>query len=84
MAYILDGVLILILVVTIALGYHRGFIRSIVQLVGLVAAIVVASSLSASLAPMIYVCQRTVATNHCGSGGEQRQCGHVRTTGRCA
>lgn len=54
MAYILDGVLILILVVTIALGYHRGFIRSIVQLVGLVAAIVVASSLSASLAPMIY------------------------------
>ncbi len=54
MAYILDGVLILIFVVTIALGYHRGFIRSIVQLVGLVAAIVVASSLSASLAPMIY------------------------------
>lgn len=54
MAYILDGILILLLVVAIATGYHRGFIRSIVQLVGLIAAVVVAFSLSASLSEWIF------------------------------
>ncbi|MBQ6830401.1 MAG: CvpA family protein [Clostridia bacterium] len=54
MAYILDGILLLIVVVTVALGYHRGFIRSVVQLVGLIAAVVIASSLSASVSTMVY------------------------------
>lgn len=54
MAYILDGVIILILIVTVALGYHRGFLRSVVQLVGLVAAFVLAFSLSSVLAEWAY------------------------------
>lgn len=54
MAYILDGVLLLIVIVTVALGYHRGFIRSVVQLVGLIAAVVIASSLSGSLSTLVY------------------------------
>ncbi len=54
MAYILDGILVLLLIVAVAAGYHRGFIRSIVQLVGLVAAVVVAFSLSASLSQWIF------------------------------
>lgn len=54
MAYILDGILLLIVIVTVALGYHRGFIRSVVQLVGLIAAVVIASSLSASLSTLVY------------------------------
>ncbi len=54
MAYILDGVLLLIVIVTVALGYRRGFIRSVVQLVGLIAAVVIASSLSGSLSTLVY------------------------------
>lgn len=54
MAYILDGVLILILAVTVILGYRRGFVRSLVQLVGLVAAFVLAFSLSATISTVVY------------------------------
>ena len=54
MTYILDGAIILILVVAIALGYRRGFVRSVVQLAGLIAAFVLAFSLSATLAGLAF------------------------------
>ena len=54
MAYILDGVIILILVLAIAFGYRRGFIRSIVQLIGLVAAFFLAFSFSETLSTYVY------------------------------
>ncbi|MBR2337975.1 MAG: CvpA family protein [Clostridia bacterium] len=54
MAYILDGAIILILIVSVALGYRRGFIRSVVQLVGLIAAFVLAFSFSATLAGVVF------------------------------
>lgn len=53
-AYILDGILILIVAVCVFVGYRRGFIRSIVQLVGMLAAIVVAFSLSGMIAEWAY------------------------------
>ncbi len=53
-AYILDGILILIVALSVFIGYRRGFIRSIVQLVGMLAAIVVAFSLSGMIAEWIY------------------------------
>lgn len=54
MAYILDGIIVVILIVMVALGHHRGFLRSVVQLVGLIAAFVVAFSLSAGLSAWIF------------------------------
>ena len=54
MAYVLDGVVILIMVLAIAFGYRRGFIRSIVQLVGLVAAFLLAFSFSETVSPYVY------------------------------
>ncbi len=53
-AYILDGILILIVALSIFIGYKRGFIRSIVQLVGMLAAVVVAFSLSGMIAGWVY------------------------------
>lgn len=53
-AYILDGILILIVAICVFIGYRRGFIRSIVQLVGMLAAIVVAFSLSGMIAEWVY------------------------------
>lgn len=50
MAYIFDLVLILILVITIWLGCRRGFIRTMIQLVGCLAAFVIALTLSGTVA----------------------------------
>ncbi len=53
-AYILDGILILIVALCIFIGYKRGFIRSILQLVGMLAAVVVAFTLSGMIAEWVY------------------------------
>lgn len=45
MAYILDGAAILVVLLAVFIGYHRGFVRSLIQLVGLIAAAVVAAAL---------------------------------------
>lgn len=54
MAYILDGAVILIFLVAIWLGYRRGFVKSLIQLVGCVAAALIASTCSAPLASGIF------------------------------
>ncbi len=54
MQYILDAIVLIILVVTIAVGYHRGFLRSFVQFVGCIAAFVLALSLSAPAASLTF------------------------------
>lgn len=53
-AYILDGIIILIVALSIFIGYKRGFIRSILQLVGMLAAVVVAFSFSGTIAEWVY------------------------------
>ena len=54
MAYILDLIVLAVVAVTVFLGYRRGFIRTIVQLVGCVAAFALALSLSATVSTYIY------------------------------
>lgn len=54
MAYILDGVVILIFLLAVIIGYKRGFVQSAIRLVGCIAAVLVAFSLSAPLATGIY------------------------------
>ncbi len=54
MQYVLDAVVILIPVICIFLGYRRGFVRTILQLVGTVAAFVVAMTVSPMLATFTF------------------------------
>lgn len=54
MAYILDGLVIIIFLLAIFLGYRRGFFKSIIQLVGCVAAALIASGLSLPMASGLY------------------------------
>lgn len=54
MAYILDGVVILIFLLAIWLGYRRGFIKSTIRLVGCVVAVALAWGLSAPISSGIY------------------------------
>lgn len=54
MAYVLDGVLVLILVVSIIWGYHRGFVKSAAQTIGCLAAIVIAFFLSGVIAETVF------------------------------
>lgn len=54
MKYVLDAVTILIPILCIVFGYRRGFLRSVVQLVGLFAAFLVAMHLSSALAPQVF------------------------------
>jgi uncharacterized membrane protein required for colicin V production len=54
MAYILDGLVIIIFLLAIWMGYRRGFFKSIVQLVGCVAAALIASGLSVPVASGLY------------------------------
>lgn len=54
MAYILDGVVIIIFLLAVFLGYRRGFFKSIIQLVGCIAAALIASGLSTPLASGVY------------------------------
>lgn len=54
MAYILDGGVILILIVAVAVGCHRGFFKSLILLVGSLAAMVLAGLLSTPLASFTF------------------------------
>ena len=49
MAYILDGAAILVVLLAVFIGYRRGFVRSLIQLVGLVAAVSVVCILEATV-----------------------------------
>lgn len=54
MAYILDGAVIIIFLLAVFIGYRRGFFKSIIQLAGCIAAVLIASSLSMPLASGLY------------------------------
>ncbi|MBO5928520.1 MAG: CvpA family protein [Clostridia bacterium] len=54
MNWILDGIVILLLVISLILGYRRGFIRTAIQLAGYVFAFLVALSLSQTVAKFVY------------------------------
>lgn len=54
MAYILDIAVILIFALAIFIGYKRGFMKTILRLVGVVLALVIASSVSKPAAGWIY------------------------------
>lgn len=54
MAYILDGAVILILIAAVAVGCHRGFFKSLILLVGSLAATVLAGLLSTPLASFTF------------------------------
>lgn len=54
MAYLLDGVLILILVLAIWCGHHRGFIKTMTGVLAFVAATAVAMLLSGPVAQFVY------------------------------
>ncbi|NLN81691.1 MAG: CvpA family protein [Clostridiales bacterium] len=54
MAYILDGLVIIIFLLAVWLGYRRGFFKSIIQLAGCFIAVMFASTLSAPLSSGIY------------------------------
>lgn len=54
MAYILDIAVILIFVLAIFIGYRRGFVKSIIRLVGCLLALVIAGTLSGTIAGGIY------------------------------
>lgn len=54
MSWILDGIVVLVVGISLFLGYRRGFIRTAVQLAGYVLAFFIAISLSASIADFTY------------------------------
>ncbi|HHV51676.1 MAG TPA: CvpA family protein [Candidatus Avimonas sp.] len=54
MAYILDGLVIIIFLLAIFLGYRRGFFKSVIQVIGCIVAAVIASGLSTPIAAGLY------------------------------
>ncbi len=54
MAYILDLAVILIFVLCLVFGWRRGFVRMVIKLAGLIAAVLIASSLCGPLADWTY------------------------------
>lgn len=54
MAYLLDGIIILLFVLAIWLGHKRGFIKTVTGVVAFIAAVVVATLLSGPVAQMVY------------------------------
>ena len=50
MSWILDGIIVLLLVIAVILGYKRGFISTAVQLAGYIFAFLIALSLSTTVA----------------------------------
>jgi len=54
MGYLLDAAIILLLILFIFLGVRRGFVKTIIKLVGTLAAMVVAALLSAAVAAFIF------------------------------
>lgn len=69
MAYIVDIILIVIFAIVIIISAHKGFFRSLIDLVGSLAAVVAARILSASFAETVYdsvaagVVEKTLADN---------------------
>lgn len=54
MSYILDAIVIIIIAVTVVLSAKKGFVRTIIEVIGFIAAIVIALSLSTPIANFIY------------------------------
>lgn len=54
MSWILDGIIVLLLVIAVILGYKRGFISTAVQLAGYIFAFLIALSLSTTVAEFTY------------------------------
>ncbi len=54
MSYLLDGILILIIAVTVFLSAKKGFVRTLIEVVGFVAAIVISFTASAPVANGVY------------------------------
>lgn len=54
MPYIIDAIIVIIVAVTVILGYRKGFIRTIIQLTGCIVAFVLALSLSKTVSAMVY------------------------------
>ncbi len=54
MSYILDGIIILIVALGVFLSAKKGFVRTLIEVVGFVAAIVIAFTLSSPLASTVY------------------------------
>ena len=54
MPYLLDGILIVCILLFLAIGIHRGFAKSLVGLIGTIAAVVLAVGLSGVVAQWVY------------------------------
>lgn len=54
MAYILDGIIVLIVLFSLWMGYRHGLVRTLIRLVGCVLALVIAAMLSQPVAEGIY------------------------------
>ena len=54
MAFLLDGLVIIIFLLSIYLGYKRGFVKTVIRVVGCFLALLIASSLSQPLAESIF------------------------------
>lgn len=54
MAWIFDGILVLLFAMCLAFGWHRGFIRTIRGFIALVVAVVLAGLISAPIADAVY------------------------------
>ena len=79
MAYVLDGIVILVVLLGLLLGYRRGFVRTIVKLVGCVMALVLAATLSQTVSRLLFdqfmrdKIQTSVATQVSAAEGESLQ-----------
>ena len=54
MIWIIDGFLIFVFLLCLALGWHRGFIRTVRSFIALVLAVVLAGLISAPIADVLY------------------------------
>ena len=54
MSYILDGILILIIAITVFMSAKKGFVRTLIEVVGFVAAIVIALTMSSPISNGVY------------------------------
>ena len=54
MSYILDGIIILIVLVTVFLSAKKGFVRTLIEVVGFIAAIFIAFTFSSPIANTVY------------------------------
>ena len=53
MSYILDAIIVLIIVITVVLSAKKGFVCTLIEVIGLIAAIVIAISLSSPISNFI-------------------------------